>query len=87
MTHASLATAYIRAHIACLHHAATCRQCSYPIIDAEGNPGILAEACVTGSPLLLTYITLESDLFSLSPAERDRALADSALATLEDRLS
>ena len=87
MTHASLATAYIRAHIACLHHAATCRACCYPIIDAQGNPGILAESCATGAPLLRTYITLESDLFSMSPAERDRALADSALATLEERLS
>jgi len=36
-------------------HARRCRQCCYPILDEEGNPGLFGEACRTGLRLLIAY--------------------------------
>ena len=36
-------------------HAQSCRRCSAPIIDPEGNPGLFGEACPAGLKLLVGY--------------------------------
>lgn len=37
-------------------HRKKCRNCCYPIIDDEGNPGRFSDACDTGLPLLVRYV-------------------------------
>jgi hypothetical protein len=43
-------------------HAGSCRKCAYPIIDEEGNPGYLAEACPRGAALVNRYLAIEHAL-------------------------
>ena len=45
----------------CFRHTKACQACYLPIVDAEGNPGALSEACSDGLPLLQGYIDAESD--------------------------
>ena len=37
------------------HHAVTCKRCSMPIVDVDGNPGYYGEACPEGIRLLRAY--------------------------------
>jgi len=50
----------------CLAHAKTCRRCLVPIMDAEGNPKYVGEACRGGAELLKAYIDLEKQYFAIS---------------------
>lgn len=43
-------------------HADICNECFHPIIDEEGNPGYLAEACGTGKGLLENLIKADNAL-------------------------
>jgi len=43
-------------------HARTCRTCCAPIVDPEGNPGYLCEACAAGLELLRAYEAAEKRL-------------------------
>ncbi len=49
----------------CRMHASTCRECFIPIMDEEGNPQFISEACAKGAELLRTYMKLESDYFAI----------------------
>jgi hypothetical protein len=42
-------------------HARRCHECSHPIIDEEGNPGLFGEACPTGVRLLARYCEVTGD--------------------------
>ncbi len=44
---------------ACQNHARRCGRCFVPIMDEEGNPGYLSEACAEGYPLLEALIDAE----------------------------
>lgn len=55
--------AYSQAQGKCRRHAATCRACYQPIIDPEGNPGLIGEACAIGARLLRAYIAAEDKYF------------------------
>ncbi len=44
--------------LATQEHAASCRKCIAPIVDAEGNPGYFNEACPDGLKLLVKYAPL-----------------------------
>ena len=48
----------------CRMHADTCRECFVPIMDEEGNPQFVSEACAIGAELLLIYRKAEADYFN-----------------------
>jgi len=52
-----------RSSIQCQKHAASCRDCFHPIMDEEGNPQYVGEACAKGAELLTEYRRLEGDYF------------------------
>ena len=43
-------------------HAQKCRRCGMPILDAEGNPGLLGEACAQGRVILTAYLAWEAQV-------------------------
>lgn len=45
-------------------HAENCKDCYHPIIDDEGNPQYLGEACATGATILQAYIDAENALLN-----------------------
>ena len=47
----------------CSKHARTCHECYMPIMDEEGNPGYMGEACVIGARLLGQFHKLEAEYF------------------------
>jgi len=47
----------------CWNHADTCKDCYMPIMDEEGNPQYISEACSEGAELLRKYRKLESEYF------------------------
>jgi len=49
--------------IECQAHAQTCRDCYMPIMDEEGNPQYVGEACAKGAALLTEYRRLEGEYF------------------------
>lgn len=49
----------------CLAHSKTCRECYMPIMDEEGNPQYVSEACQEGAKLLIEYNKLESMYWNL----------------------
>lgn len=53
---------YAIAQTRCRDHAAICRECYHPIIDDEGNPGYLGEACLSGRLMLEAYQKAEAQL-------------------------
>jgi hypothetical protein len=55
-------TRHERAFQAAQMHAARCRRCHMPVIDEEGNPGYLGEACRDGVAILREYIDAEVEL-------------------------
>ncbi len=67
---------YSAAQAACRVHAAVCHRCPTPIIDDEGNPGLLGEACGEGGRILRVYIDLDSRVLSLDTAELHSLLRD-----------
>ncbi len=54
------AAALLAASDACMGHARTCGKCYVPIMDEEGNPQYLSEACERGRILLQNYMDLEA---------------------------
>lgn len=48
----------------CRLHVKTCRACHHPIVDDEGNPGYMSEACAHGATLLAAYIKSDSELLN-----------------------
>lgn len=40
-------------------HARTCVRCTVPVLDAEGNPGMIFDACPEGAALIREYQRLE----------------------------
>ena len=48
----------------CRMHANTCTECFVPIMDEEGNPQFVSEACAEGAELLRTYRKAEADYFT-----------------------
>lgn len=42
------------------NHAKHCRSCFHRIIDEEGNPGYMGEACKNGAEILKSYKHAES---------------------------
>lgn len=48
----------------CAAHASSCTRCCVPIMDAEGNPGYVGEACKTGADLLTEYRRIEKLYFA-----------------------
>ena len=42
-------------------HAQSCRKCGRPIVDDEGNPGTLGDACPVGLKLLVAYMEATGD--------------------------
>jgi hypothetical protein len=55
----------------CHEHAAACQSCSIPIIDDEGNPGYLSEACGEGRRILAKYMRIENAILEF--AEEDES--------------
>lgn len=47
----------------CAAHARACTKCVMPIMDTEGNPGYIGEACADGAELLVEYRRLEKIFF------------------------
>lgn len=47
----------------CMNHARKCRNCYIPIMDEEGNPQFVGEACEIGAKLLTKYCAVESEYF------------------------
>ncbi len=52
-----------KSSIECQRHAESCRECFHPIMDEEGNPQYVGEACEAGAKLLTEYRRLESEYF------------------------
>lgn len=52
-----------RRELDCRVHAKHCTRCFVPIIDDEGNPGYLSEACPQGRDILKDYIDYETNIF------------------------
>jgi hypothetical protein len=48
----------------CRTHAKTCKECFVPIMDEEGNPQFISEACAEGAEHLRIYRKLEADYFN-----------------------
>ena len=48
----------------CRMHAEACTECFVPIMDEEGNPQFVSEACAEGAELLRTYRKIEADYFN-----------------------
>jgi hypothetical protein len=48
----------------CRIHAETCTECFIPIMDEEGNPQFVSEACAKGAELLRTYRKMEANYFN-----------------------
>lgn len=65
VTAAEIEHAFYAAASACRKHAAHCQACFIPIMDAEGNPGMMSEACASGSLLLEIYNKREAAMFNL----------------------
>lgn len=50
-------------------HAENCRKCSRPIVaDAEGNPGLVSEACALGARLLQAWQDSETEILKHTAA-------------------
>lgn len=49
-------------------HARECHLCFHPIIDEEGNPQYMSEACAEGAVILQAYINAENALLN-APSE------------------
>lgn len=50
----------------CKRHAETCTKCYHPIMDEEGNPKYVSEACAEGAVLLRRYNELESEYWKIA---------------------
>ncbi len=48
----------------CRRRAETCKECFVPIMDEEGNPQFVSEACAEGAGLLRIYRKAEADYFN-----------------------
>jgi hypothetical protein len=46
-------------------HAKTCHDCYVPIMDDEGNPQYVSEACAKGAVILQDYIAIEGRYFAM----------------------
>lgn len=55
--------AVVEASNAAFAHADTCRKCCQPIVNEEGNPGFLSEACKEGRILLVALLNAEATHF------------------------
>ncbi len=55
-------TTHASAFEAARAHATSCSRCFFPIVDPEGNPGYVGEACPVGAALLKVYVDAEKDL-------------------------
>jgi len=49
----------------CYQHSKTCKKCNHPIMDDEGNPQFISEACSKGAELLKEFNRLEKLVFSI----------------------
>lgn len=45
-------------------HARGCRNCCWPIVNGEGNPQYLGEACTEGQKILQTLLDAEQNYFA-----------------------
>jgi hypothetical protein len=48
--------------VECRRHAKHCTACCIPIIDDEGNPGYISEACQRGAEILANYQELDKEI-------------------------
>ena len=57
----------------CREHAEKCHDCAVPILDEEGNPQYMSEACAAGAKLLTDFHAAENNYFKIKPAPKARA--------------